>query len=134
MRNIIVSVRQLFIFLLKLHIFPFYYFRCFIILTSYTKEPLKYSLVGRIVVCFTRFVAFHFYLFDSSIFQICRDFALYWSNLPDFFYKQHFYKQRQADIGKKSSKSSNTLRVNFCYLKIIHTLDPRYHPKSYSIF
>ena len=24
---------------------------------------------------------------------------------------------------------SNTLRLNFCYLKIIHILHPRYHPK-----
>ena len=24
---------------------------------------------------------------------------------------------------------SNTLRLNFCYLKIIHILYPRYHPK-----
>ena len=24
---------------------------------------------------------------------------------------------------------SNTLRMNFCYMKIIHTLHPRYHPK-----
>ena len=24
---------------------------------------------------------------------------------------------------------SNTLRLNFCYLKIIHILQPRYHPK-----
>ena len=25
-------------------------------------------------------------------------------NIHTFFYKQHFYKQRQAEIGKKSSK------------------------------
>ena len=29
------------------------------------------------------------------------------------FYKQHLYKQRQAEIGKKS------VGMNFCYLKII---------------
>ena len=40
------------------------------------------------------------------------------------FYKQRFYKQYQAKIGKLS----NTLRVNFCYLKIIHFLHPFYHP------
>ena len=40
----------------------FYYFLCFIMLASYTKEPLKYSLVGRIVVCFTSFIAFNFLL------------------------------------------------------------------------
>ena len=46
-----------------------------------------------------------------------------------FFYKQHFYKQRQAETGKKMQILSNTLRLNFCYLKIIHTLHPCYHPK-----
>ena len=31
-----------------------------------------------------------------------------------FFYKQHFYKQRQVEIGKKLSKKlSNTLKLNF---------------------
>ena len=39
------------------------------------------------------------------------------------FYKQHYYKQRQAEIGKKIKQMlSNTLRLNFCYLKIIHIL------------
>ena len=46
------------------------------------------------------------------------------------FYKQQFYNQRQAEIGKKIKQIlSNTLRLNFCYLKIIHILHPRYHPK-----
>ena len=45
-------------------------------------------------------------------------------------YKQHFNKQRQAEIGKKiKQKLSNTLRLNFCLLKIIPSLHPRYHPK-----
>ena len=43
------------------------------------------------------------------------------------FYKQHFYKQRQAEIGKKLSKC---LRLNFCYLKIIYILHPGCHPKK----
>ena len=32
-----------------------------------------------------------------------------------FFYKQHFYMQHQAKIGKKKNKQnpSNTLRLNF---------------------
>ena len=40
-----------------------------------------------------------------------------------------FYKQRQAKIGKKSGKQqlSNTLRLNFRYLKIICFLYPRYN-------
>ena len=47
-----------------------------------------------------------------------------------FFYKQHFYKQHQFKYGKKiKHKLSNTLRLNFCYLKIIPYLRPRYHPK-----
>ena len=47
-----------------------------------------------------------------------------------FFYKQHFYKQRQAEINKKNKqKLSNTLRLNFPYLKIIRFLHSRYHPK-----
>ena len=46
------------------------------------------------------------------------------------FYKQYFYKQRQAEIGKKNKqKLSNTLRLNFRYLKIICFLYKRYHPK-----
>ena len=28
---------------------------------------------------------------------------------------------------------SNILRLNFCYLKIIHILHPRYHPKKKDI-
>ena len=51
----------------------------------------------------------------------------YWRT--SYFYKQHVYKQRQAEIGKKSRQMlSNTLRLNFCYLKIIHILHTRYHP------
>ena len=46
------------------------------------------------------------------------------------FYKQHFYKQRQAKIEKKVKYMlSNALRLNFCFLKIIHILHPHYHPK-----
>ena len=45
-------------------------------------------------------------------------------------YKQRFYKQHQAEIGKKIEQTvSDTLRLNFCYLKIICFLPPRYHPK-----
>ena len=47
-----------------------------------------------------------------------------------FFYKKHFYKQRQAEIGKKIKQMlSNTLRVNFSYLKMIHILHLRYYSK-----
>ena len=41
-----------------------------------------------------------------------------------------FYKQRQAEIGKKIKQNlSNTPRLNFCYLKVIHILHPRYRPE-----
>ena len=47
-----------------------------------------------------------------------------------FFCKQHFYKQRQVEIGKKfKQKLGHTLKLNFCYLKIIPFLHPCYHPK-----
>ena len=47
-----------------------------------------------------------------------------------FLYNQHFYKQRQAESGKKiNQKLSNTLTLNFFYLKIIRLLHLRYHPK-----
>ena len=48
-----------------------------------------------------------------------------------FFYKQHLYKQWRAEIGKKKKqKLSNTVMLNFCHLKIINFLYPRYHPKT----
>ena len=39
------------------------------------------------------------------------------------FYKQLFYKKRQTEM------LSNILKLNFCYLKIIHILHTRYYPK-----
>ena len=47
-----------------------------------------------------------------------------------FFYKQHFYKQNQAEVGKTIKKIlHNILSLNFCYLKIIHIIHPLYNPK-----
>ena len=47
-----------------------------------------------------------------------------------FLYKQHFYKQRQAEFWQKNKqKLSNTLRLNFLYLKIFRLFHPCYHPK-----
>ena len=38
-----------------------------------------------------------------------------------FFYKHHFCNNAKLNLGKKSKqKPSNTLRLNFCHLKIIH--------------
>ena len=46
-----------------------------------------------------------------------------------FSFKQHFNKQRQVEIGKKIKQTlSNTLKLNFCYMKIF-TFFPCYHPK-----
>ena len=42
------------------------------------------------------------------------------------FYKQHFYEQLQAKIGKKIKQR---LWLKFRYLKIILFLHPGYHPK-----
>ena len=36
---------------------------------------------------------------------------------------------RQTEMAKIKQMLSNTLRVNFCYLKTIHILHPLYHPK-----
>ena len=53
-----------------------------------------------------------------------------YEKLHAFFYKKIFYKQCQAEIGKKiKQKLSNTLRLNFLYLKIIHFLHTPYHPR-----
>ena len=47
-----------------------------------------------------------------------------------FLYKQHFYKKQQAEIGKiNKQRLSNTLRLNFCYLRIICFFHACYHPK-----
>ena len=44
-----------------------------------------------------------------------------------FFYKHHFYRQRQA---KTKQMLNNTLKLNFCYLtNNIYILHPGYHPK-----
>ena len=41
-----------------------------------------------------------------------------------------FYKLRQAEISKKIKLMlSNNLRLNFCYLKIIHILYPPCHSR-----
>ena len=46
-------------------------------------------------------------------------------------YEQHFYKQRQTEIGKKVKQMlSNILRVNFRYLEFIRICHPRYHLKN----
>ena len=49
--------------------------------------------------------------------------------LTRFFYKRHFYKQRQAGIGKGNGRMlSNTLGLSFHCLEIIHIFRSRYHP------
>ena len=48
-----------------------------------------------------------------------------------FFYKQQFLQgTRGWNWQKVKQILSNTLRLNFCFLKIILTLHQRYHPKG----
>ena len=54
-----------------------------------------------------------------------REAFLQYTSLHAFFsYMQHFYKQRQTKIGKKSS---NTLRLDFWHSETIGIFHPRYH-------
>ena len=49
-----------------------------------------------------------------------------------FFYKQHFdtlISNARLKLVKKQAKAKNTLKLNFCYLKIIRFFHPRCHPK-----
>ena len=56
--------------------------------------------------------------------------SLFLEKIHTFFYKQHFSKQRKAEIGKKiKQKRSNNLTLNFGYLKIIRLLHPSSHSK-----
>ena len=65
--------------------------------------------------CFCQYNFFRLYETVSMRFQ--REYTL-------------FYKQREAETSKKIKQMlNNTLRLNFCYLKIIHILYPHYHPK-----
>ena len=79
-------------------------------------------------ICVTNFVTNPIKNFKVRNFS-CRN-GKFKLNTRFFFYKQHFLKQRQAEIGKKIKQMQrNSLRLNFCYLKIIHILHRRYHPK-----
>ena len=49
------------------------------------------------------------------------------NNTTRFFYISNTYKKQKS--AKIKQKLSDTLRLNFCYLIIIHMLHPRYHPK-----
>ena len=46
-----------------------------------------------------------------------------------YYYKQHFYRKCQAEIGKNQAKANQNLRLNFWYLKIIIFPCPCYHPR-----
>ena len=45
-----------------------------------------------------------------------------------FFTSNTFINNARLKLVKNQTKLSNTLRLNFCYLKIIHILHARYHP------
>ena len=46
-----------------------------------------------------------------------------------FFINNTFISNARLKLKKIKQILSGTLRLNFCYLKIIHTLHVRYHPK-----
>ena len=51
-----------------------------------------------------------------------------------FFISNTFISNPRLKLAKIKQMLSNTLWLNFCYLKIIHILYPRYHPKVMDIF
>ena len=46
-----------------------------------------------------------------------------------FLKSNTFMSNARLKLAKNQANIRNTLRLNFCYLKIIHILHPRYHPK-----
>ena len=46
-----------------------------------------------------------------------------------FFISNTFISNARLKLAKKEQMLSNTLRLNFCYLKIIHILHSRCHPE-----
>ena len=46
-----------------------------------------------------------------------------------YLYKEHFYKQRQAEIGKNQANGKQHSEAEPYYLKIFHILHPCYQPK-----
>ena len=49
-------------------------------------------------------------------------------HLHAFFYKQHFYKQHQAEIDKCQAKAKQHLEAELLLFENV-LLHPRYHPK-----
>ena len=66
---------------------------------------------------------FYYYIFSTNFYHKSN----IWEEILSLRYML-FYKQHQAEIDKNLSKS-NTLRLNFYYLKIIPFLHPLCHPK-----
>ena len=52
-----------------------------------------------------------------------------WIYLNDFFISNTFLSTARLKLAKNQENIKQHLRLNFCYLKIIHILHPRYHPK-----
>ena len=85
------------------------------------------NILLRISIILNRGQQSQYSLRDFSYYRKPNHTSLYAINYTLFL---HFYKQRQAEIGKKIKQMlSNTQRLNFCYLKIIQIYHPRYHPK-----
>ena len=49
--------------------------------------------------------------------------------LHAFFISSTFISNARLKLAKIQQMLRNTLRLNFCYFKIIHIIHPRYHPK-----
>ena len=49
--------------------------------------------------------------------------------LNDFFISSTFISNARLKLANIKQMLSNTLRLNICYLEIIHILHPRYHLK-----
>ena len=62
---------------------------------------------------------------------IMRNFSLFsLLNCTHFFYLSNtFISNARLKLTKIKQMLSDTLRLNFCYLKMIHILHPHYHPK-----
>ena len=57
------------------------------------------------------------------------DFKMKLKSARIFYINNTFICNARLKFAKIKQILSNTLRLNFCYLKIIHILHPRYHPK-----
>ena len=98
--------------------------------SKFPQVKCVFCMMLYVVNCFFSITKFHLHLFYQYKFtQLITQIILNRFLITHLFYKQHFYKQHQTEIAKMKQRLSNTLTLNFYYLKIVHFLHPRYHPK-----